>query len=1171
MADDTRVQQLLDEVFASGRTPEAVCGDCPELLPEVRRRCEQMRRVEAQLDALFPTPLAGPADTPAEGGQAADFPQVPGYEVEAVLGRGGQGVVFRARHLPLNRSVALKMVLAGAYAGPREKERFQREAEAVARLRHPNVVQVYDVGEAAGQPYFTMELVDGSNLAATLANTPQPPLQAAQLMVTLAGAVQAAHASGVVHRDLKPANVLLTSDGTPKIGDFGLARWHNDGGGLTQTGAALGTPTYMAPEQARGRSSAVGPAADVYALGTILYEMLTGRPPFRAETAAATLQQVLAEDPIPPSRLIPRVPRDLETICLKCLQKDPGKRYATAGDLGADIERFLRHEPIQARPPGRLERCLRWVRRRPATAALLSAVGLLVASGAVGAWSLYQQRAAAHARQALTNQEIRGILERTRGPLEEGWHAVDLARIRQAVSEANRAVNVAHTGGASASVEQDAEAFLQVAGGRLERARNNRTLLDAVLDVSVSSEIPRYATERVDRILAHAQPSADEQYAAAFLRWGLDVDRVPEDEVVARLRQEPDAVIQELIAGLDAWMLERRAIRRPDAEWRRLFRVADQLDHGDRSRRLRGLLADASPRQAANAAGLGQMRKDINPRTEPVLTVVLLSEACALAGDALGAEEVLRRAVTARPEQVVLLNALARRLDRPQRSRLDEAIGYYRAARGQRRSLGIGLSMALTRAGRPAQAEEVLQELASQQPANLAAHFFLGGSLSAQEKYGEAAAAYRKAIDLKPDFAEAYSNLGRALDELRKYDDAAAALRKAIDLKPDLVSAHVNLGVAPQGQKNYREAEAAYRKAIDLQPDLVKAHNNLGNALNRQGRRDEAAAAFRRAIALKPDFVLAHINLGGALFERGNYGEAEAAFRTAVRLRPDSVRAHFNLGNALREQRKYGDAEKAYRTVIGLQPDLAEAYANLGVVLDVLGKHGDAEAACRKAIGLQPDLAEAYFNLGSGLMRRAQFGEAVTLLTKCAALVPRGTPRHVESQRRLRLCERYMSLDAKLPAVLSGTEKPANAAEQIEFARLCLFRKLYAAAARCFAGAFAADPQLAADFRAGHRYDAACAATLAGCDPGEDVADRAGWRAQARQWLRADLASWTKSMDGNAQAGEQARRALAHWPGDPDLAGLREPAELDKLSADERADCLKLWAEVATVLARTKK
>src|SRR5437868_1621748 len=387
MADDPRIQQLLDQLLDSHAAPEVVCGSHPELLPVVRNRWRQMRRLRAHLDVLFP-PSDDRTPYPSED---TGLPRILGYEVEAVLGRGGMGVVFRARHLRLNRPVAVKTVLDGGYAGPRERERFQREAEAVAALRHPNVVQIYDVGEEGGRPYLAMELVEGGNLAQKLAGTPQPARPAAALVATLAGAVQAAHDAGIVHRDLKPANVLMAAGCSPKITDFGLARRLEGDAGLTQSGVPVGTPSYMAPEQARGQTNAVGPAADVYALGAILYECLTGRPPFRAATAAETIQQVISQEPAPPSRLNDKVPRDLDTICLKCLYKEPDRRYASAAALAEDLRRFGEGRPIRARPVGLAERSWRWGRRNPtATALLAMAFALIGVASGGGVWIAQQ-------------------------------------------------------------------------------------------------------------------------------------------------------------------------------------------------------------------------------------------------------------------------------------------------------------------------------------------------------------------------------------------------------------------------------------------------------------------------------------------------------------------------------------------------------------------------------------------------------------------------------------------------------------------------------------------------------------------------------------------------------------------------------------------------------------
>jgi WD40 repeat protein/tRNA A-37 threonylcarbamoyl transferase component Bud32 len=379
---------------------------------------------------------------------SAAVPDVPGYEILEELGRGGMGVVYKARQVRLNRLVALKMILAGGHAGSAERERFRTEAEAIARLRHSHIVQVHEIGEHEGMAFLSLEFCPGGSLAARLRGTPLVPAEAATLVETLAGAVQAAHDKSVLHRDLKPANVLLAEDGSPRISDFGLAK-KTDEAGQTTAGAILGTPSYMAPEQARGRNQAVGPAADVYALGAILYECLTGRPPFQAATALETLAQVASQDPVPPTRLQPGVPRDLETICLKCLHKEPGKRYARAADLAEDLRRYRTGEPIRARPVSVLERALKWARRRPAVAGLLGAVFLLVAAGLAGVLWAYgeavaernharreQQRALFAGQQAeqarAQEAEQRGLAEQARA---EAQRSLYLSRVSLAHSE----------------------------------------------------------------------------------------------------------------------------------------------------------------------------------------------------------------------------------------------------------------------------------------------------------------------------------------------------------------------------------------------------------------------------------------------------------------------------------------------------------------------------------------------------------------------------------------------------------------------------------------------------------------------------------------------------------------------------------------------------------------
>jgi serine/threonine protein kinase len=313
-----------------------------------------------------------------------------GYEIMGELGRGGMGVVYKAHQRGLNRVVALKMVLAGGHASEDQLKRFLAEARAVAHLQHPNIVQVFDIGENDGLPFFSLEYVDGEPLSRKLAKQPQPPKEAAAIMVVIAKAMQYAHDNKILHRDLKPANILLTSTGVPKIADFGLAKQieDNDDGGATRTGTVIGTPSYMAPEQARGDTHVIGPPTDQYALGAMLYEMLTGRPPFAAARQVDTILQVIKNEPIPPRHLEEKIPADLETICLKSLQKDISKRYDSCGEFAADLERYLRGEPILARPVSNVERGIRWCRRNPLVAGLSAvAVASLIIVTCVSTWS----------------------------------------------------------------------------------------------------------------------------------------------------------------------------------------------------------------------------------------------------------------------------------------------------------------------------------------------------------------------------------------------------------------------------------------------------------------------------------------------------------------------------------------------------------------------------------------------------------------------------------------------------------------------------------------------------------------------------------------------------------------------------------------------------------------
>jgi serine/threonine-protein kinase len=414
-ADRPELQRELDQIQQSfgkqtprhniwqgGTVDQNAVTPCPEGLATI----DEIRKVGGNLPSLDPAATldhdsqeAASRESPVERNLAnarfsledegapsakASGPSVNGYEIVGELGRGGMGVVYKARQIGLNRWVALKMVLSAAHATQHQLNRFLTEAKAVADLQHPNIVQIYENGEHDGLPFFSLEFVGGGSLDAKIHRKPQPPHEAAHMVETLAEAMQYAHEHGVIHRDLKPANILLTVDGIPKITDFGLAKRLAEDTCQTKAGTLMGTPSYMAPEQARGEIQNVGAPADIYTLGAILYELVTGRPPFQAATVLETVKQVTNDEPVPPSRLQPHVPRDLETICLKCLQKDPVQRYGSAGFLAEDLRRFLSDEPILARPISTFERLTRWCRRNPRVAALLGTVGLLLIVVACG-------------------------------------------------------------------------------------------------------------------------------------------------------------------------------------------------------------------------------------------------------------------------------------------------------------------------------------------------------------------------------------------------------------------------------------------------------------------------------------------------------------------------------------------------------------------------------------------------------------------------------------------------------------------------------------------------------------------------------------------------------------------------------------------------------------------
>jgi WD40 repeat protein len=510
----------------AGCLPAIFSRDATRAAPELTNgRVEPSTEVSSTNQALNPPPADGRAVT------RPPIPSVPGYEMLGELGRGGMGVVYLARHIRLDRLCALKMISAGELADPAVAARFFAEATTVARLDHPHIVQIYHIGDHAGVPYFEFEYVRGGSLAARLDGTPWPPKNAASLAESLAIAMEEAHRLGIVHRDLKPSNILITAEGEPKITDFGLAKLLGGGSDLTRTDSILGTPSYMAPEQAWGHAREVGPRADVYAVGAILYELLTGRPPFKGADALETVEQVKSVEPVAPSRLQPGLPRDLETICVTCLQKEPGRRYASALALADDLRRYQRGEPIRARRSGRAEQAWKWCRRNPVMATLTGVSAVLLLSLTVGpavtalVWT--QQRDKARlAEQAAADQ-------RDKARLAEQAAADQLRETHEAQREtyavqARSLRSGGQPGRRFEALEVLAKAALIRPGPDL---RDEAIACMALVDLRVAQEWPIH-------IPSFSRPAADwkfDRYAVGDERGSLAIHSLEDDRLLQSL------------------------------------------------------------------------------------------------------------------------------------------------------------------------------------------------------------------------------------------------------------------------------------------------------------------------------------------------------------------------------------------------------------------------------------------------------------------------------------------------------------------------------------------------------------------------------------------------------------------------------------------------------------
>ncbi|MFO0904018.1 MAG: tetratricopeptide repeat protein [Pirellulales bacterium] len=1078
------------------------------------------RKLAVTVDA---PPVAATADY---GGEAAAGFVVGGrYTLREKIGEGGMGEVWVAKQIePVKRKVALKLIKTGM-ASRTVVQRFEQERQALALMDHPNIARVLDGGlTSTGQPFFVMELVNGLPLTKFCDELKLTTRARLELFLTICHAVQHAHQKGIVHRDLKPANILVAMiDGkpVPKVIDFGVAKATS--GKLTEEtmstgfGAVVGTLEYMSPEQAGYSGEDIDTRADIYSLGVVLYELLTGLRPIdakRLKKAAYTemIRLIQEEEPSKPSTrlatddslpalaalrqtepksLMALLRGELDWVVMKCLEKQRDRRYETANSLARDIQRYLKDEVVEARPPSAIYRLRKFVRRNPAPLALAGSLLLLLLGGASLAW--WQSEEAGKRREL----ELQRRLEKEqRAAIDNARQARDAEAAASLLTQAEEALRAGDANRATVILDA-ARKRLTEGGSDSLVDRRQRLAADLVLlrDLDAIDQLRwTWSGEHFSDPTEVAKRTRE-----ALQRFGVDAVQVSLAEAAAKI--SASTIRERILLALD------RLLRHSDAEGvRALLRQLDAAPFRDEFRDAVVAKDEAKQIELANqdealmqpprfTAVLGENTVISQPRRRQLLLAVVQQQPSDLSAlMAIGCCCLGHLSTVQQFQETV-----------------DERIRWFQAA------------MAVS-------------------PDNYAALVNLGHALRGKGQTREAIDYFRKAIAENPNAEIAHNNLGLCLMDQGQFDQAAVCFEKAVQLSPSSPESHCNLGFAYDGKRQMEQAVVFYRKAIEFDANYVRAHHGLGLAYHKQSQMDAALGSYRRVIELDPSSANAHYGIGLVLQHKGRIDEAIAYLRRAIELDPKDAKPHYDLGNIHSQRDQLNEANACFRRAIDLDPEFPQAHCNLGVILGRQGRFAESLVALKRGHELGTKQADWTYPSGEWLAA----AEAKALL------------------------------EAKLVAALKGEYSPQENSERLQFAEICMLKRLPFNATRFYTAAFAADPTLVEDQGNLLRLRAAGSAVLAATGRGQDTslldaAAKSSLREQAVAWLKADLAAWNKRLESSP---EQTRpmvvRILRRWQQTPELTGIRDRAEWATMSPEEAATLTRLWDEVAELLQRAQ-